>query len=45
MTLKVQQLAKTYHSRSGVTNAVLPTTFEADSGEFISLLGQSGCGK
>jgi NitT/TauT family transport system ATP-binding protein len=45
MTLKVQQLAKTYHSRSGVTNAVLPTTFEAGSGEFISLLGPSGCGK
>lgn len=45
MTLTVQQLAKTYHSRSGVTHAVLPTSFEAGSGEFISLLGPSGCGK
>ncbi|MCC7228436.1 MAG: ABC transporter ATP-binding protein [Burkholderiaceae bacterium] len=38
-------VGKTYPTRSGPLHAVADATFEAEEGQFISLLGPSGCGK
>ena len=38
-------VGKTSATRSGPLRAVADATFEADEGQFISLLGPSGCGK
>jgi NitT/TauT family transport system ATP-binding protein len=45
MKLAVSRLAKTYASRQGDVQALLPTSFSVEDGEFVSLLGPSGCGK
>ena len=38
-------IGKTYATRSGPLRAVADASFEAEEGQFISLLGPSGCGK
>jgi ABC-type nitrate/sulfonate/bicarbonate transport system ATPase subunit len=43
--LDVQELGKTYASRSREVIALEPTSFSVQSGEFVCLLGPSGCGK
>ncbi|HEY9154937.1 MAG TPA: ABC transporter ATP-binding protein, partial [Opitutaceae bacterium] len=45
MTLELRDLEKSYVTRKGVTQALLPTSFKVEPGEFVSLLGPSGCGK
>jgi len=45
MTLELRSLEKSYTTRKGVTQALLPTSFSVREGEFVSLLGPSGCGK
>jgi NitT/TauT family transport system ATP-binding protein len=45
MKLDVRQLRKSYASRQGNTEALLPTSFVVGDGEFVTLLGPSGCGK
>ncbi|TAG09706.1 MAG: ABC transporter ATP-binding protein [Verrucomicrobia bacterium] len=45
MSLEISQITKTYTTRRGSTEALLPTTFTVDPGEFVSLVGPSGCGK
>jgi NitT/TauT family transport system ATP-binding protein len=45
MMLELRNLEKTYVTRQGVTQALLPTSCTVMPGEFVSLLGPSGCGK
>ena len=45
MKLEVRGLEKTYTSKKGATQALLPTSFEIGDAEFVSLVGPSGCGK
>ena len=45
MKLEVRQLAKTYAGKSGPMEALTPTSFDVDTGGFVTLLGPSGCGK
>jgi NitT/TauT family transport system ATP-binding protein len=43
--IKLDQVGKTYHTRTGSVHAVAQATFGVRRGEFVSLLGPSGCGK
>jgi NitT/TauT family transport system ATP-binding protein len=44
--IKINRLAKTYHSRTGdEVPAIGDITFDVREGEFITLVGPSGCGK
>ena len=43
--LKIKHLHKTYNSISNETLAVSDTSFTVYDGEFVSLVGSSGCGK
>ena len=43
--LKIKHLHKTYNSISNETLAVSDTSFTIYEGEFVSLVGSSGCGK
>lgn len=49
MHIEFRDVTKTYWQKSGGrpmrVEAVPPTTFEIDSGEFFTLIGPSGCGK
>ena len=45
MKLEVRHLEKTYRSRNGGTQALLPISFDVGNAEFVSLVGPSGCGK
>jgi NitT/TauT family transport system ATP-binding protein len=45
MILELRNLEKTYVTRQGATQALLPTSCTMMPGEFVSLLGPSGCGK
>ncbi len=45
MKLEVRAVEKTYTSKKGATQALLPTSFEIGDAEFVSLVGPSGCGK
>ena len=45
MKLEVRAVEKTYASKKGATQALLPTSFEVGDAEFVSLVGPSGCGK
>lgn len=47
---KVQDLVKTYHQRSGNSNgedvqALTGASFSVEKGEFVCIMGRSGCGK
>jgi NitT/TauT family transport system ATP-binding protein len=43
--LVVENLSKTYESRSGVVRALGDITFRVERGEFVCIVGPSGCGK
>lgn len=43
--LKIKHLHKTYNSISNETLAVSDTSFTVYDGEFVSIVGSSGCGK
>lgn len=43
--LSVENLVKTYHSKSGEVQAVKGISFDIKSGESMGLVGESGCGK
>lgn len=43
--LKIENIEKIYKSNGNVTKALTGISFQADYGEFISIVGKSGCGK
>jgi NitT/TauT family transport system ATP-binding protein len=43
--IELDQVGKTYQTRTGSVHAVAQASFEVRQGEFVSLLGPSGCGK
>ncbi|HEY6801907.1 MAG TPA: ATP-binding cassette domain-containing protein, partial [Agromyces sp.] len=43
--LRIQGLGRDFHTRSGVTHAVSGVDLEIGQGEFVALIGRSGCGK
>src|SRR5947209_2998718 len=45
ISLKIENISKTFTGRAGVVNALLPTNVDIAAGEFTCLLGPSGCGK
>lgn len=45
MELKVESINKTFSNNGDVNQVLKDISFEADKGQFISLLGPSGCGK
>jgi NitT/TauT family transport system ATP-binding protein len=45
MKLEVRQIEKLYNGKGGRTQALSPTSFDVDTGGFVTLLGPSGCGK
>jgi len=45
VTIQIEQVGKTFHTRRGATHAIEELSFDVSPGEFVSLLGPSGCGK
>lgn len=45
MIIALRQLALTYQTPGGETEALRDITFSMDEGEFVSIVGPSGCGK
>lgn len=43
--LDISQITKTFHTDSGTFQALAEVDLKIDEGEFISLIGHSGCGK
>jgi NitT/TauT family transport system ATP-binding protein len=43
--LRVRNLAKSYVSREGTTEAIADVSFDVAPGEFVCVVGPSGCGK
>ena len=43
--IRLDQVGKTYRTRTGPVHAVAQASFDVSQGEFVSLLGPSGCGK
>lgn len=43
--VSLHQVAKTYRTATGTTQALEPTTLDIRRGEFLSVVGPSGCGK
>jgi NitT/TauT family transport system ATP-binding protein len=43
--LRIQGIGRDFHTRSGVTHAVSGVDLEIGQGEFVALIGRSGCGK
>ena len=43
--ININQVVKTYQSKTGPVHALGPIDLEVQDGEFISILGPSGCGK
>lgn len=42
--LVVKHLSYAYHSRTGETYALSDLSFQVEEGEFIAIVGPSGCG-
>lgn len=42
--LEIQDLSYTYHTLTGETQALKNITFSMKKGEFLSIVGPSGCG-
>ena len=45
MMIELRQVALTYQSPDGETEALRDITFSVEEGEFVSVVGPSGCGK
>ncbi len=45
MSVKVTDLAKTFHAPGGDVHALDKISFEVKTGEFVSIIGKSGSGK
>jgi NitT/TauT family transport system ATP-binding protein len=43
--IELADVAKTFESRAGATEALRGVSLTVDSGEFVSIIGPSGCGK
>ena len=43
--LQISQVAKTFHSQGGATQALLATDLDVTENDFVTILGPSGCGK
>lgn len=43
--LKLKNISKTYQAKNGETEAVKNVNFTVNEGEFVSIIGSSGCGK
>ena len=43
--LECRDVGYTYHSLNGETNALEHISFTVDEGEFVAIVGPSGCGK
>ncbi|MEM7097168.1 MAG: ABC transporter ATP-binding protein [Pseudomonadota bacterium] len=43
--LDISQISKTFHTDSGTFEALKDVDLKIDEGEFVSLIGHSGCGK
>ncbi|GAA3661871.1 ABC transporter ATP-binding protein [Microbacterium marinilacus] len=43
--LRIRGLGRDFHTRSGTTHAVSGVDLEIQRGEFVALIGRSGCGK
>ena len=43
--LRIRGIGRDFHTRSGVTHAVSGIDLEIRQGEFVALIGRSGCGK
>src|SRR4051794_29474258 len=43
--LEVRDLQTRFHTRRGVVNAVNRTSFTIERGEFVGIVGETGCGK
>lgn len=43
--LKIDHLSKVYHTKSGEIEAIKNISFDVYEGEFIAIVGSSGCGK
>jgi NitT/TauT family transport system ATP-binding protein len=45
LVIEVKNLKKVYHSRGSSVNAVEDVSFDVCDGEFVTIVGHSGCGK
>ena len=45
MILVVKNVSKKYQNKEGETIALKNINFEVNKGEFVSIIGPSGCGK
>lgn len=43
--LKIQKIVKHYGKKSSLTKAINDISFSVESGEFVAIMGASGCGK
>ena len=43
--IRIENVSKTYRTRSGPVHALGDTNLEFEAGEFVSVVGPSGCGK
>ena len=43
--LEVKNISKKYQSKEGEIQALKNVSFRVNSGEFVSIIGPSGCGK
>ena len=43
--LKIENLSKTYYSLKGEVKAIDNFSLDINSGDYISIIGSSGCGK
>lgn len=42
--LNIEHISYTYHSLEGETPALFDVSFHVNDGEFLSIVGPSGCG-
>src|SRR5262245_29635781 len=43
--IELSEVAKTFESRAGATEALRAVSLAVNAGEFVSIIGPSGCGK